>query len=132
MQSVFDLREKEIPTVVSLFGAIGGGIISLLSERDYKEMLLACIPGVLLFLFGKVTDEAIGYGDAILLTGMGMTYSIGEISVICVFAFGVASMVALILFVVFHKKGNYSIPFVPFLSIGWGIEFMITCRGGIG
>jgi len=130
IQSIWDLREKEIPTVVSLFGALGGFIISLWNGRGYKEMLLACIPGIILFLCARVTKEAVGYGDALLLTAMGMTYSTGEIGFICVIAFALASEVALILFAIFHKKGNYPIPFVPFLGIGWLVEFM-SAYGGI-
>lgn len=125
IQSAWDLYEKKIPTVVSILGALGGFILSLLDGRGYKEMLLACTPGVILFLCGKFTNEAVGYGDAILLTAMGMTYSMGEISVICVTALGFASVIALILFVFYHKKGSYSIPFVPFLGVGWIMEFLL-------
>lgn len=131
IQSIWDLREKEIPTIVSVIGGVMGLCLSIATGRNGIEILCACIPGVFCFLCCKVTKGAVGYGDAILLTAMGMVYSLGELGVICCVAFGLASVVALGLLVIFRKKGNYEIPFVPFLAIGWAVELWIFCGGEI-
>lgn len=128
IQSVWDLRTKEIPTIVSLCGGLAGVVVSFISGRELKEILFACIPGVVCFLVCRVTNGAVGYGDAILLTVMGTVYSFAEIIFICVAAYSLAVFIALVLIVVFHKKRNYEIPFVPFFAFGWLMEMIALLR----
>lgn len=129
VQSIWDFREKEIPTIVSLVGGVVGLGLSVMAGRTGLELLYSCVPGGICFLCSRLTKGAVGYGDAILLTAMGMVYELEELVMICCIAFGFASGVALVLLVVFHKKGNYEIPFVPFLTIGWIVE-LCACGGG--
>lgn len=131
VQSVFDLRYKAIPTEVSGVGAIMGVVLSVIVGRNPKECLEAFIPGIACVLVCRVTRGALGMGDAILVLTMASVYSVSQIGYICVVAFFSSAIVALLLIVVFQKRKNYEMPFVPFLGIGWMLEF-VCWYGGMG
>lgn len=129
IQGMIDLRYKEIPVWISVAGAVVGIVISLLEKREMLSILLAILPGVIALLFAKVSRETIGYGDGVLFLVMGMYMSWEEVLEIVILAFGIAGVCALILIVVFQKKRNYQIPFVPFLAASYLLCLEI---GGMG
>lgn len=129
VQGYRDIREKEIPVWVTILGGILGLVLSFMEERPILDIITAICPGIVCILLAKISREAIGYGDGILLCGLGCIYSVEEIMSVCMIASIFGGITALVLFVFFHKKGNYEIPFVPFLFLGWIIEVWI--EGGI-
>lgn len=129
MQCFWDLRYKEIPTQISLLGGIIGVFLSIWSGRNWMEMVLALIPGIIFLLFAKMSKEAVGFGDGILLCAMSGFYSIGSMMFICTTAFFAVSVLALFLLVVCRKNRNYEMPFVPFLLGGWIVEFLVIGGG---
>ena len=131
IQGYWDFKHKEIPIWLSLFGGGLGLVFCFIEERDIKLILLSCAPGLIALLFSKITGEVIGYGDGIVFVVMGLFLPITKILAIGMFSFSLAGVVALILLVIFHKKGNYRIPFIPFLAIAYGVE-CFTGLGGIG
>ena len=68
-----------------------------------------------------MTKEVIGYGDGVIFVVMGTYMSASKLISIGMLAFGLAGIVALILLVVFHKKGKDQIPFIPFLAVAYGL-----------
>ncbi len=131
IQGVWDLRTKEIPTWVSLGLGICSFLYSVCSQRDWICMILALLPGAICLLIGYVTRQAVGYGDGILLCALGMLYSLEEVLDICIIASLIAGIVGLVLLVVFKKKGSYQIPFVPFLFLGWMLQYVTDLAGGL-
>lgn len=129
VQGYRDLREKEIPVWVTILGGILGLILSVFEERTMLDMVYAFLPGIFCLFFAKISREAIGYGDGILLCGLGCMYSIEKLLSICMIASVLGGITALVLFIFFHKKGNYEIPFVPFLFLGWLVDTMMV--GGV-
>jgi len=117
IQTYWDLRYKKLPLLISLVGVVIGVPILIFSQRELMDILLALLLGVIFLLIGKITREAIGYGDGILLIVMGLFYSAKQMWSICIMAFVFAGVVALVLLLIFRKKGNYEIPFVPFLLL---------------
>lgn len=95
-------------------------------------MLSACFPGALMLGFSWLTKEVIGYGDGIVLMVMGIYLTISQLLSIGMMAFCVAGVVALLLLVLFKKNGSYRIPFVPFLAISYGIQYLLEHGDGIG
>ena len=75
VQSYWDIRYKQIPILVTgLLGAVGI-VLSVLRERPLTDLLMALTPGLVCLLIGKITEEAIGYGDGFLLCAMGAIVS---------------------------------------------------------
>ena len=131
VQGCLDFKFKEIPLWFSFVGACFGVVFSLIENRTWTSVLLACVPGIVSLIFSWITKEVIGYGDGIVLVVMGMYMSISKIVSIGMIAFGLAGIVALILLVVFHKKGKDRIPFIPFLAMACGIEYVIRMGGSL-
>lgn len=131
VQSYWDVRFQKIPIGVSLAGAIAGVCLVIISQRPLADVGVALLPGVICLLAGKVTREAIGYGDGICLCVMGFFYSIERLAFICITAFGAAGIAALLLLIILKKNGKESIPFVPFLGIGWMCDFIIQIGSAI-
>jgi len=129
IQGCIDLKYKEIPFVVSLAGAVIGMGFCIGEGRAFESILLACIPGIAALLFAKISNEMMGYGDGILFVVMGIYLSWEKLVEVSMLAFVIAGVVALVLLVVFQKKGSFKIPFVPFLGLAYGLECLIELGG---
>ena len=129
IQGLWDVRTKEIPMWISICFGGCSFLYSICMQRSWTSILLALVPGVVCLMLGCVTRQAIGYGDGILITALGMLYSIEELLEICMVAMLFACAAGLILLIVFKKEGNYEIPFVPFLFMGWMMVYIIHWAG---
>lgn len=126
VEAYFDFKYKEIPLWLSLVGSVIGLLFCVQEERAIGQMILAFIPGIIALGFSWVTKELMGYGDGIILFILGCYMSFARVLSIGMLAFGLAGIVALILLVVFHKKGSYRMPFIPFLGVAYWSEYIIS------
>lgn len=119
IQSIWDIKKKEIPLWISL--GLGGCsfLYSLCCQRTWSSFLLALLPGALCLVFAFLTKQAIGYGDGILLCALAMLYPLEELVGFVFIAVFVAGMAGLLIIIVFCKNRTYEIPFVPFLFFAW-------------
>lgn len=126
IQGGIDFKYKEIPLWISLLGAIVGLGFCIVEEGSWESVLIACIPGCLSLLFSKITREVIGYGDSILLVVMGFFMPLEKLLSITMLAVCIAGVVALVLLIIFQKKGKEDIPFIPFLGMAYWTEYVIA------
>lgn len=129
IQTFWDLRYKEIPSIVSAVGGLLGLCMWHRTDKNGIDILLPLLPGILCLFCGWISREAVGYGDGILLCVLGIYYTLEELVVIGMIAIGLAGGYGLILLVLFHKNGRYEIPFVPFLLLGWAMR-IVFFNGG--
>lgn len=129
IQGCLDFKYKEIPIWLSLLGGGIGVLFCVIEERNIRNMLIACVPGIIVLIFSWITKEVIGYGDGMVLLVMGAYMPIAQILSIGMLAFCLAGIVALILLVLFRKKGKEQIPFIPFLFIAYGLEYVTKVEG---
>ena len=118
IQSIWDWRFRRIPLVVTLIGAGMGCMWSVMQQREWHSLLLGLIPGVVCLIIGKITREAIGYGDGFLLCAMGCYLPIARVMEILLSATFLAGIVGLYLMAVRKKHRREEMPFVPFLLLG--------------
>lgn len=114
--SLHDIKEKTLPVA----GLVLGGVIVLLEiviTGGNKVGWGALLPGVILFLFAKVSDE-IGEADGIVLIFVACicntkkAIAVFSISLIYIFFYSV--------FVFAGKKNLKSrIPYLPFLTVAY-------------
>lgn len=130
IQGGLDLKYKEIPLWLAICGGVAGIMFCILEKRSLGEIVLSCLPGVIALIFSKLTNEVMGYGDGVVFLVMGIYLSLERLLAIGMLAFLIAGVAALVLLVIFRKKGNYRIPFLPFLCIAYGIEYWIA-KGGM-
>lgn len=129
IQTYWDIKRKEIPSLVSVVGGGIGIVFCFVLERSGTDVILSLMPGAFCLLYGGLTREAIGFGDGILLCVMGLFYDVEHLLWICMSAWIFVGMVALWLLLIVHKKRDYTIPFVPFLLLGWSLEILLHMGG---
>ena len=125
----FDFKAKEIPLWLSVLGGVIGIGFCIVEKRALGDLVLSCIPGIILLGVSWITKEVIGYGDGIVFVVLGTYLSISKLVSIGMLAFFVAGIVALVLLVVFRKNGRYRMPFVPFLVIAYGLGHLMQLGG---
>ena len=118
--SVIDWRKREIPLwlLVSMSASV---LVFAIYCKDINiwYRLTGVAFGVLFFFVSKVTKESIGYGDSWLILLLGAHLGIFQV----LQALFAASLVAVV-FAVFYLwkckwKRDATLPFVPFLTIGY-------------
>ena len=118
--SVWDLHTKRIP--IWLLGVGAGGIILFHLFRNNVN-LFSVFGGVgigaICLIVSKVTKEALGYGDSLLICLLGGYVGFINILWIITVAFGLAGIFSLIFFVGKSRYKEKTIPFIPFLTISY-------------
>lgn len=93
---------------------------------EKSGMVLGLLPGIFMLILAWSTRESIGYGDGLVILGMGCFYALGEIMGIVMIAITIAGITALGLLVFGHKNRKSEFPFVPFLLgahlVMWGLQ----------
>ena len=127
--TVFDIRKKEIPLILAGSGmaaAIGFTVWRLGNGSVFAgQVLLSMLPGLFFLLVSWCTKEKVGYGDGILLLIIGLMGGFYLcLTGLCISLFLSALFGVLLLFL--HKAQKSSrIPFVPFLTMGMGVCFIL-------
>ena len=117
---LMDIKWKKL----SLAALMSGFIIltaGFLCGRNIHVMLLAAGAGVgiVFMVVSRVTEEAFGYGDSILILIMGGFLGFWNILSLLVAAFSIAALFSIFMLLrkKFHKKSAF--PFVPFLTAAY-------------
>jgi leader peptidase (prepilin peptidase)/N-methyltransferase len=124
--AICDWKWREIPlyllivmSVDVLILAIGCGGLRL------GLRLGGALVGVLFFLIGKCTKEAIGYGDSWLMLLLGVYLGAMQLLQLLFIASVVAGIMSLFFLWKKRWKKTVAIPFVPFLVVGYlGVVFL--------
>lgn len=107
--SVEDFLEGQISMAVIFVLGVTGGCYALYNGQEISPG-----PGILLLLFGYLTDEQIGYGDGWLVLALGMWIS--SVKLLEVLLEGLALSV---IWAVCRRKRE--VPLVPFLTVSYVI-----------
>lgn len=127
IMSVEDIRKKGIKRL----WLIGLGIVGLIftiadAEVLCVSFLLRFVPGVVFVLLAWATREQIGMGDALLILVMGWYLNAIELVDVCLLAFFIAGLVALVLLVVLKKSKKFELPMVPFIFAGYVVMLCLV------
>lgn len=121
-----DMRKQQLHGWAILLLGISGMTISLLGAVGKSGMVFGIIAGDIYAYTGLEYKESIGYGDGLVILGMGCFYALGEIMGIVMIAITIAGITALGLLVFGHKNRRSEFPFVPFLLgahlVMWGLQ----------
>ncbi len=88
---------------------------------EYKQ-IISLIPGIVCLIVAKLTKEAIGYGDAMIIFMLGLYWRWESVCTVLMGACMLAAIFALVLLIFFRKNRKYEIPFVPFLALALFME----------
>lgn len=125
IQCYWDMKEQKIPLNVLILGGVSGLLVSVYAQRDCMDVCMALLPGISFLIIGWLSRECIGYGDGFVICVLGLFYSWNTIWIIIFVSLLFSAGAALVLFVVLKKKGNDTIPFIPFLLLGWFVNLCV-------
>jgi prepilin signal peptidase PulO-like enzyme (type II secretory pathway) len=120
INSITDIREKRISIIISLiFGAIGIIINIIFNQYNIISILLAMLLGFIMILISKVTKEAIGIGDGIILVVMGLFTGVYNNLLILLYGLILSSIVSCFFLITKKLDKKDKIPFIPYLLAGY-------------
>lgn len=124
MLSVLDIRFRKMPVWLLVVGGIAGTGYQIWKwvKGDPVSIVLigvGAIVGILFLGVSKITGQALGYGDGIIILILGICLGFWDLSIVLMIAFFIASVMAIALIVVKKGKRKRTMPFVPFLCIGY-------------
>lgn len=118
--AVMDIKWKKLSLTVLLAGILllvagffcGSGIPLIL-------LAAGAAVGIIFLIISRVTDNAFGYGDSILIIIMGGFVGFWSILSLLIAAFSMAALFSIFMLIRkrFHRKSSF--PFVPFLAIAY-------------
>lgn len=116
--ALWDMKTKKIPALWLYGGLILQGIYAvsqfIMNKRDCMDLFISLLPGIFCYLCAKLTKQ-VGEGDAWIILGMGLCFSIKCVLGIVITAFFLSAVSGIIFMIVNHKIKNKRIAFVPFL-----------------
>lgn len=126
--SVEDIRHRTIPR---WFLFVGTSLIaaSMVTQQETGWMLRVggvCIGGIFLLL-SRVTREAMGYGDSLLVCLLGGAVGLWTLLEILAISWGLLGLVAIVCLVKKSCSRRKSLPMIPFLTVGYGTVLVMQC-----
>ena len=116
-----DYKIRKVPKDV-LVSCLAGAVIYRI---DWRLALAGALVGGIFVGISKLTREAIGYGDSFAIVILGIYLGLWGLLEVLASAFIVLGLVGLFTFVVQKKRGNWSLPFFPFLTAGYLLSVVI-------
>lgn len=113
-----DIRKKELPLEFYVVFALPATILCI-AQKDWINPLVAIVVYGIFYMLVRYSKEAIGYGDAAvisLLCLLGGYQTAGVIVLLGLMILGLSGMI-LIIFRVANRKTE--VPFLPFLALSY-------------
>lgn len=118
--SYFDLKDRRIPEELFLiFGGLGLLCHFLGNDRSICSVLIGVLPGLLCLLVGRLTNEAIGYGDGIGFCILGLFREFFRLLPLAFCAFCLCAVFGMWKMLVKKRGSTETMPFYPFLFLAW-------------
>ena len=95
--SIIDFSTKKIPVVVLVVMGIVGIASSFYAKQSIISVAVALIPGIVLMAAAFLTGEQIGYGDAAVVTLMGLFVTADIVCSTMVMGLTIAGTISVIL-----------------------------------
>lgn len=118
--SVIDCRKRVIPVKFLLLGAVPAVLLMVMTfSADVPDMCAGAVAGAVFILISKLTREKLGMADAVLLSYLGAGLGFARFSGLALLAFCAAALVGGVLLVFRRISLKGSVPFVPFILMGY-------------
>lgn len=115
-----DKKQKEIPLFLPIIGLIIGFVLSILAkELSVFQITFGCMLGGVALLIAKLTKQAIGYGDGMILVCTGVALGFWKNLIVLCIAIVICACTCALLMFVKRKKKKDEVAFIPFLFTGY-------------
>lgn len=119
-EALEDIRSQKLSVnTLGAFLIMGLGVKLIYYQVSFLEILVGMSAGVLVLLAGKVTEEAIGYGDGVVILIVGVYAGLRMTLYTMMLAFVIMMFFSIVILV---RKGfhtNTRLPFVPCIFLGY-------------
>jgi len=123
--SILDYKTRKISIVAVATGFACGTVLQIIiGQLRIYEMAGGCVLGLIFLLVARLTGEAIGYGDGLILIATGAFLGIMNNLLLLTISLALAAVFSISLLVFKRMKKNKEIPFVPFMLGGFVIMVM--------
>ena len=119
--SIIDISTKKIPVILLIIMGIAGGVYIISCDKSVINTVISIIPGGILLMMAFCTKEQIGYGDAVVVTLMGLFVSVDIVCSSLVMGLTIAGIVSVVYIVIKRADRKKQIAFTPFLLLGYGL-----------
>lgn len=120
--SVYDLFEKRVPVWLLAAGGIPAIVTAMyaymMGAESLGQIFGGMLPGILLLAVAAVTKKA-GWADGIVLLIMGLLADLRECMACFMISLMTMSIVSLLLLVLRKVGKNATLPYIPFLCVGY-------------
>lgn len=111
-----DIKSRKIEGKIVLAGGAAGLLWCLTHGLPgLQQAVLGMLPGALLLLIGKLGKEAVGYGDGLLVTVVGIYAGVRNTFWLLLGALTAAAVAGCVLMLCGRGTVKTELPFVPFL-----------------
>ncbi|MDO5518927.1 MAG: A24 family peptidase [bacterium] len=123
--SYTDIREKKVSIWIIITGVQAVIVLNFITKDiTMINALLGGIIGLLLIGVSKLTKNALGLGDAMLIAMIGLALGMFNTLLALFYALLITAVVSAILLVFKRVKKQSQMPFVPFILLGYlGVIF---------
>lgn len=115
-----DLKYQEIPDWLLLGSSVLVGCFRIWHIGEPAFLWLAgSFIGIVFFILSRCTKEALGYGDSWVILLLGVFLGLWKVLSLLVIAFFLSAIVAGVCLVKSKWSRKASLPFIPFLAVGY-------------
>lgn len=126
--SISDVRYRRVPVWMLILGGVsvvGFGICECMcGKSNFADLLLGMIPGMILLLLALGTRKA-GWADGIILALLGSMLGFQQCMLTTMLSLVLISVLSAALLILKKADKGTTIPYVPFLTIGFVLCGMI-------
>lgn len=125
-----DIKSKKISLILSVVFGVFGVIMNItVGSQSGYSVCLGTLLGIFLILLSKITKEAIGMGDGLVVSVLGIfnggTRSLSTL----LYAFMVSSVISILLLSIKKVSRKEKLPFIPCLLAGYLIVLILEALG---
>ena len=122
-----DLKDRNIYTVWCIInGILGIGINLVLKDHSMGNLITGVAIGFVFVMISALTKQKIGFGDALVITTIGLILGGTLCFSIIIWAFLLCSVISTAGMMALKLKINTSMPFMPFLFMGCIITLILN------
>lgn len=120
LSAISDFKYKKISTIVTVAAFICGVVFQLvIGQLHIYEIAGGCILGAVFLLAAKLTREAVGYGDGLILIATGAFLGIMNNLLLLTVSLALAALFMVGMLVVNKARKKSEFPFIPFMLGGY-------------
>lgn len=119
-ESIEDIKSQKISLIfVLMFGVLALAVKIFMYEVSLAEMFNDVLIGMFCLCMARITGQAIGYGDGVVLIILGIFVGIRKTVITLFIAFGLMMIVAMVMLIRKGFRYNATMPFIPCIFLAY-------------